>query len=265
MLWLTYVMIGWWAALICATFVLVMWNGHDAREIARHDAMTGLLSRAGFDARLSDALEAVRKRGRAAALLAIDLDGFKGINDTHGHAVGDDVIRAVGARLRSAIRLTDAAVRSGGDEFGVLLVDVDDRLTAEAAARRIHDTICEPIELHDRVVGVGASIGVVVIAASARMPSIGRLHDSADRLMYEAKRAGGGLQMDRARPVQAGLPDRANRAALARRGRLRRARTRGRRDGPRRTGPRVGASASSPAGSRMGRMISRTVPRRQNR
>jgi diguanylate cyclase (GGDEF)-like protein len=196
MLWLTYAMTGWWAALICATFVLVMWNGHDAREIARHDAMTGLLSRAGFDARLGDALEAVRKRGRAAALLAIDLDGFKGINDTHGHAIGDDVIRTVGARLRAAIRLTDAAVRRGGDEFGVLLVDVDDRLTAEAAARRIHDTICEPIELHDRIVGVGASVGVVVISASDRMPSIGRLHDSADKLMFAAKQAGGGLQMD---------------------------------------------------------------------
>jgi diguanylate cyclase (GGDEF)-like protein len=196
MLWLTYVMIGWWAALICATFVLVMWNGHDAREMARHDAMTGLLSRAGFDARLTDALESVRRRGRAAALLAIDLDGFKAINDDHGHAAGDDVIRAVGARLRGAIRLTDAAVRSGGDEFGVLLVDIDDRPTAEAAARRIHDTICEPIELHDRVVSVGASMGVVVIASAERLPSIGRLHDSADRLMFEAKRAGGGLQMD---------------------------------------------------------------------
>jgi diguanylate cyclase (GGDEF)-like protein len=158
--------------------------------------MTGLLSRAGFDARLTDALESVRRRGRAAALLAIDLDGFKAINDDHGHAAGDDVIRAVGARLRGAIRLTDAAVRSGGDEFGVLLVDIDDRPTAEAAARRIHDTICEPIELHDRVVSVGASMGVVVIASAERLPSIGRLHDSADRLMFEAKRAGGGLQMD---------------------------------------------------------------------
>jgi diguanylate cyclase (GGDEF)-like protein len=209
MLWLTYTMIGWWAALICATFVLVMWNGHDAREIARHDAMTGLLSRAGFDARLADALEAVRKRGRAAALLAIDLDGFKGINDTHGHAIGDDVIRTIGARLRGAIRLTDAAVRRGGDEFGVLLVDIDDRPTAEAAARRIHDTICEPIELHDRVVGVGASIGVVVIGTAGRMPSIGRLHDSADRLMFEAKEAGGGLRLDQggqSKPVYPRLP-----------------------------------------------------------
>lgn len=196
MLWLTYVLIGWWAALICATFVLVMWNGHDAREIARHDAMTGLLSRAGFDARLADALDAVRKRGRAAALLAIDLDGFKAINDKIGHAGGDDVLRTVGARLRASVRLTDSAVRRGGDEFGVLLVDVDDRLTAEAAARRIHNAICEPIELDHGVVSVGASVGVVVILSAERMPSIGRLHDTADRLMYEAKLAGGGLRTD---------------------------------------------------------------------
>jgi diguanylate cyclase (GGDEF)-like protein len=201
MLWLTFVMIGWWASLICATFVLVMWNAHDAREIARHDAMTGLLSRAGFDARLTDALDGVRRRGRVAALLAIDLDGFKGINDTYGHDTGDDVIRAVGARLRAAIRLTDAAVRRGGDEFGVLLMDVEDKPTAENAARRIHRAICEPIELDDRTVDVGASVGVVVIVPSDRMPSVGRLHDRADRIMYQSKVDGGGVVMEGAVPA----------------------------------------------------------------
>jgi diguanylate cyclase (GGDEF)-like protein len=201
MLWLTFVMIGWWASLICATFVLVMWNAHDAREIARHDAMTGLLSRAGFDARLTDALDGVRRRGRVAALLAIDLDGFKAINDTYGHDTGDDVIRTVGARLRAAVRLTDAAVRRGGDEFGVLLVDVDDKPTAETAARRIHRAICEPIELDDRTVDVGASVGVVVIAPSDRMPSVGRLHDRADRIMYQAKVTKVGVLMEGAAPA----------------------------------------------------------------
>jgi diguanylate cyclase (GGDEF)-like protein len=203
MLWLTFVMIGWWASLICATFVLVMWNAHDAREIARHDAMTGLLSRAGFDARLTDALDGVRRRGRVAALLAIDLDGFKAINDTYGHDTGDDVIRTVGARLRAAVRLTDAAVRRGGDEFGVLLVDVDDKPTAETAARRIHRAICEPIELDDRTVDVGASVGVVVIAPSDRMPSVGRLHDRADRIMYQAKVTKVGVLMEGAAPAPA--------------------------------------------------------------
>jgi diguanylate cyclase (GGDEF)-like protein len=196
MLWLTYTEVGWWAAAITAILVLVIWNGHDAQEIARHDAMTGLLTRPGFDARLSDALQAVQRRGQSAALLAIDLDRFKAINDTHGHAVGDDVIREVGARLRASIRLTDSAVRRGGDEFGILLVDVPDRATALLLSERIHERLCAPIRLDDRTVSVGASIGVYFIAPTERAPTIGRLHDLADRLSFQAKKAGGGVRID---------------------------------------------------------------------
>ena len=189
----SYASIGWWATIICATLVLVVWRGHDALEIARHDAMTGLLTRPGFDVRLADAIEAGQRRGQYAALLAIDLDGFKDVNDRHGHAAGDDVIRAVGARLREQIRLTDSAVRRGGDEFSVLLVDLPDAETARRSAERILARICEPVETDSGPVTVGASIGVYFIAPSDRPPSPGRLHDICDNLMYEAKRAGGGL------------------------------------------------------------------------
>jgi diguanylate cyclase (GGDEF)-like protein len=195
-LWLTFSTVGWWAALICAVLVLSLWSSHDAREIARHDAMTGLLSRAGFDVRLTDALEAIQRRGQSAALLAVDLDGFKAINDKHGHAVGDDVIREVGARLRASIRLTDSAVRRGGDEFGVLLADMPDRETARELSIRIHEAICGPIAVDGRTIRIGASIGVVFIEPTTRPPSIGRLHDLTDRLMYTAKRHGGGLRFD---------------------------------------------------------------------
>ena len=184
-LWLTFSTVGWWAALICAVLVLSLWSGHDAREIARHDAMTGLLSRAGFDARLTEALDAIQRRGQSAALLAVDLDGFKAINDKHGHAVGDDVIR-----------LTDSAVRRGGDEFGVLLADMPDRETARQLSIRIHEAICSPIAVDGGAIRVGASIGVAYIEPSTRSPSIGRLHDLTDRLMYVAKRQGGGLRFD---------------------------------------------------------------------
>ena len=88
--------IGWWAALIAAGLCVVIWQGYDYRELARHDAMTGLLSRAGFDARLEEVLVGVRRGAGKAALLAIDLDGFKAINEAYGHATGDDVIREVG-------------------------------------------------------------------------------------------------------------------------------------------------------------------------
>ena len=190
----SYVLIGWWATIICATLVLVVWRGHDALEVARHDAMTGLLTRAGFDVRLAEATEAGRSRGHSAALLGIDLDGFKVVNDRHGHAAGDDVLRAVGARLREQIRLTDAAVRRGGDEFSVLLVDLPDVETATNSAARILARLREPIEIDSGLVSVGASIGVYFIAPKDRPPTTGRLHDLTDRLMYEAKRRGGGLE-----------------------------------------------------------------------
>jgi diguanylate cyclase (GGDEF)-like protein len=189
----SYVSIGWWATMICATLVLVVWRGHDALEVARHDAMTGLLTRAGFDVRLADAIEASQGRGQYAALLAIDLDGFKAINDDHGHAVGDDVLRAVGARLREQIRLTDSAVRRGGDEFSVLLVDLPDAATASNSAARILARIREPVEVDTGTVSVGASVGVYFILPTDRPPTTGRLHDHTDRLMYEAKHRGGGL------------------------------------------------------------------------
>ena len=192
---LAYGMIGWWAALICATLVLVIWQAHDAREIARHDAMTGLLSRAGFDARFAEVLSGVRRGAGRCALLAIDLDGFKAINDTYDHDTGDEVIREVGRRLRDSIRLTDAAVRRGGDEFGVLFAGVSDTVAAETLARRVLADLCEPIDTDRGRVRVGASIGVVIIEPSSRVISIDRLHALADREMYVAKRGGGGVRM----------------------------------------------------------------------
>jgi diguanylate cyclase (GGDEF)-like protein len=185
----TYLAVGWWSALIVATLVLVVWQGHDAREVSTHDALTGLLTRQGFDVHVKEAIRATQRRGQSSALLAIDLDKFKAVNDEHGHASGDEVLRVVGARLRGSIRLIDAAVRRGGDEFGVLLVDVRDMATATALAIRIHEQLCEPIELDAATVQVGASIGLFLIEPAERVPSAGRLHDLADGLMYEAKRA----------------------------------------------------------------------------
>jgi len=111
------------------------------------------------------------------------------------------VIAAVGDRLRTSIRLSDAAVRLGGDEFGVLLTDVADEAMATVLAWRLHATLCEPVELDDRTVGVGASIGLFAIRPGPRQPSVARAHDLADARMYEAKRSGGGVCA--ARPASA--------------------------------------------------------------
>jgi diguanylate cyclase (GGDEF)-like protein len=196
MLFLAYSTIGWWAALIAASLVVVIWQGYDYREIARHDAMTGLLSRAGFDARFEEILVGVRRGAGKAALLAIDLDGFSAINNRHGHQTGDEVIREVGVRLRDSIRLTDAAVRTGGDEFGVLLAGVSDGAAAETLANRILVRLLEPIETEKGIVHVGASIGAVLVEPTGRALVVDKLHAIADHEMYEVKYTppGGGLR-----------------------------------------------------------------------
>jgi diguanylate cyclase (GGDEF)-like protein len=190
-----YTSVGWWAALVCATLVLVVWQAHLDRERARHDAMTGLLSRSGFDARLAEILVGVGRGAGRVAMLAIDLDRFKAVNDAYGHGAGDEVIREVGVRLRGAVRLTDAAVRRGGDEFGVLLVGVSDSAAAEALAWTIHQALCEPIETDRATVTIGASIGVYVLEPSSRVPTIERLHALADHEMYLVKAEGGGVRV----------------------------------------------------------------------
>jgi len=196
----TYLSMGWWAASICALLVLVAWAGHDARELSRFDPLSGLLTRTGFDEPLRRAIEQQR-HGHRSAVLAIDLDGFKSINDHYGHDMGDEVIRIVGERLRTSIRLTDAAVRRGGDEFSVLLTDLPDADTAAVLAQRIHDRLCAPVEFDDQVVRVGASIGVFVIDPEGPERTVQRVHKSADRLMYQAKKAGGGLRVATREPT----------------------------------------------------------------
>ena len=135
----TYTALGWWAALVAAILVLAVWQSHDATTISHHDPMTGLLNRSGFDIRLAEAIDASQRHDRLGALLAIDLNGFKAINDANGHPMGDEVLRVVGERLQASIRMTDAA-RLGGDEFGVLLDRPSERrdrpTTRETGPRR---------------------------------------------------------------------------------------------------------------------------------
>ena len=194
MLAFTYAEIGWWAAAGCATLILVVWRAYDALERSGRDPLSGLLTRDLFDKQLSKAIDAAQQRGQLAALIGIDLDGFKAINDKHGHPTGDDVIREVGRRLADQVRLTDAAARRGGDEFSVLLVDLPDAATAMTIAKRIHARLCEPIDTDAGPVRIGASFGLWLVAERDRPPVPGRLHDLSDALMYNAKRAGGGIR-----------------------------------------------------------------------
>ncbi len=146
---------------------------------ATHDPLTGLANRTV----LIDALDA---RPNKSALLYCDLDGFKPVNDLHGHATGDRVLNVIADRLRACVRVEDLLARIGGDEFVVLVNDVDED-RAEQAAQRILQSICQPIVLGDLQLDLGVSIGVVCapILNAAML-------DDADQAMYAAKSAGRG-------------------------------------------------------------------------
>jgi diguanylate cyclase (GGDEF)-like protein len=157
--------------------------------LARHDSLTGLINRHAFEERLEGALARCRRYGRRAALLAIDLDGFKPVNDVHGHAIGDELLRRLAARIAAMTRETDTACRMGGDEFVLLVEDVTQEKHVEAQATRLLASLMRPIELAGSAIEVAASIGIAIFPASGEDSE--SLMRSADRAMYEAKSKGG--------------------------------------------------------------------------
>jgi diguanylate cyclase (GGDEF)-like protein/PAS domain S-box-containing protein len=162
---------------------------------ALHDSLTGMPNRALFRDRLDHALRrAVRPImgpvGRRTAVLFIDLDDFKVINDTLGHRIGDGLLVDVGARIAGAIRPGDTAARLGGDEFTVLLESLDDASEARIVADRILAMLAVPFHLEGHDVVIGASIGIVLGDAAASDPE--DLLRSADTALYEAKGMGKG-------------------------------------------------------------------------
>jgi diguanylate cyclase (GGDEF)-like protein len=158
----------------------------NARE-AMHDSLTGLANRTLLLEWLEHGLNRP-KRDRQFALLFIDLDRFKIVNDSIGHGAGDDLLIGFAERLMSVVRPTDAAARLGGDEFALLLDRVDGRSDAAAVARRLLDTLRAPFPLEGRDVVLTASIGIVMPEYGDDVTSLLR---KADIAMYDAKRAGG--------------------------------------------------------------------------
>jgi diguanylate cyclase (GGDEF)-like protein/excisionase family DNA binding protein len=154
---------------------------------ARTDPLTGLPNRRLFTERVEQARARRARHGGRIAVLFLDLDGFKLVNDGLGHAAGDAVLIQVGERLRSVLREEDTVARLGGDEFGVLLEDIVDTSDAVAASERLSAAIAEPIEAEGRRWSVRASIGVAV--GSDRATSADELLRNADTAMYRAKSA----------------------------------------------------------------------------
>ena len=155
---------------------------------ARSDALTGLANRMLLNERLNAACSAAKRHTSEMAILFIDLDGFKEVNDTLGHSTGDLLLQSVAARLRTLTRAEDEVARTGGDEFVILLAD-SNSLEAGTAAQRIVDGFREPLQVGDRTLRVSLSVGV---ACYPRDGTEGEtLLRNADTAMYHAKRSGG--------------------------------------------------------------------------
>ena len=161
---------------------------HD-RVLAAHDALTGLPARAQLLEHFGRALSDAARAHTVLATLFIDLDGFKAVNDTHGHHVGDALLRAVGARLEGAARCSDTLARFGGDEFVMLLPAVARRGAALRLARKIVKLAAQPFAIASERLTLSASVGVAFYPDHGA--SCDTLLISADSAMYHAKRAGG--------------------------------------------------------------------------
>jgi diguanylate cyclase (GGDEF)-like protein len=179
-------------ALIHGGFVLaasvasvVAWRLNE--EQAFRDALTRLQNRALFQDRVGHALARSGRRPGALAVLFVDLDGFKGVNDTLGHGAGDELLREVAERLRACVRPADTVARLGGDEFAILLEDVSAQDDATAIARRVIDAIAAPFVISGRDTGVTASVGV---AFNTNATTTDELLRNADVAMYSVKESG---------------------------------------------------------------------------
>lgn len=163
----------------------------ELEQEARHDALTGLCNRRALDEFLPAAQARADRSTLKLAVMFIDLDGFKTVNDTYGHDAGDDLLREVANRLKNAIRLTDTLVRYAGDEFIVLLEGLhDDEQAHEVAVKLLH-AIAEPIVIDAGSVHISASIGIALYEANnGCRPD--ELISQADAWMYKAKHAGKG-------------------------------------------------------------------------
>lgn len=154
-----------------------------ALELALLDPLTGLANRRHFD----DIFNAAAERGMATrhALLLLDLDDFKPINDQYGHPMGDEVLRIVSERLRHAVKERDLVSRLGGDEFSVIVFEVGTAESASSVAHRMLEAVAEPITADGATVSVSVSIGYTLFPQDGLSPT--EIYARADRALYQAK------------------------------------------------------------------------------
>ena len=162
----------------------------EARIAARRDPATGLPNRAYFDSRLTHDIAVAARHGFELAVMFFDLDKFKEINDTHGHAAGDEVLKQVAARLLGHCRTEDTVCRTGGDEFLYLLMDPKGRENVARIASTLLESLGQPVVFEGLKIVVRPSIGISLCPEHGRSAS--DLIRNADAAMYSAKRSSGG-------------------------------------------------------------------------
>jgi diguanylate cyclase (GGDEF)-like protein len=193
-----------------------------ARHLALHDSLTALPNREHFRTRLEHALSEAGPKAKSLAVLYLDLDDFKRVNDEHGHEVGDELLRIVASRLARAVRKGDMVGRLGGDEFAFLLSTATTRQQLHHVAIKLSDAVTAPLQIGELSFTIRPSIGI------ARSPFDGRsttvLLRSADAAMYHAKRLGMGYAffnevpdpVTQTRPMAPACPERPGTPALRR-------------------------------------------------
>lgn len=157
-----------------------------SRHLAQHDSLTSLPNRSFFRERLDHALAHREPRRQALAVVYLDLDGFKPINDAYGHAIGDELLRIVAARLSQAVRAEDMVSRLGGDEFACLLSDLPSQAQLSHVACKLFDAVSVPVRIGQLTLTVRPSIGMAMCHADGTTAE--ELLKSADAAMYRAKR-----------------------------------------------------------------------------
>jgi diguanylate cyclase (GGDEF)-like protein len=156
------------------------------KHLALHDALTGLPNRRLFSDRLSRALERARRTGMQTALLFLDLDRFKQVNDTLGHHAGDLLLQEVARMFSGRIRRSDTVARTGGDEFAIILEGPTSREEASHVGRSLLDLLDNPVHVGNRSISVGASLGIAIFPDDAQDQE--SLCIRADLRMYDSKK-----------------------------------------------------------------------------
>jgi diguanylate cyclase (GGDEF)-like protein len=159
------------------------------QHLAHHDVLTGLPNRRLFQDRIGGAIERARQRSVPTAVLAIDLDGFKEVNDTLGHHAGDAALQQIAQLFHAYLRRVDTIARTGGDEFSVVLEGPITRREAEEVAGALKELVEAPLSVAGHSMRIGASIGLAMFPDDGQSSEALTMH--ADARMYEAKRKSG--------------------------------------------------------------------------